>query len=101
MKRVITEPQKSDMGSGFGIYEFEKEDNLYDFLKWYKQCSSAWGTITIFNKHNRLLRKFDFDLYDNEQFYHHLSGWEYDLSLKEIKFSYCFMSEDVEIYLGD
>ena len=37
MKRIIIEPQKSDMGDGFGIYEFEKEDSLYDFLEWYKQ----------------------------------------------------------------
>ena len=51
MKRVITEPQKSDMGNGFGTYKFDKEDNLYDFLEWYKQCSRTWGTITIFNKH--------------------------------------------------
>lgn len=101
MKRVITEPQKSDMGYGLGIYEFEKEDNLYNFLEWYKKCSNTWGTVTIFNKNEKILRKFDFDLYDENQFYTHLAGWEYNLSLKEIKFSYCFMSEDVEIYLGD
>lgn len=101
MKRVITEPQKSDMGDGFGIYEFEKEDSLYDFLEWYKQCNHTWGRITIFDKKGQILRKFDYDLYDENQFYIHLSGWEYDLSLKEIKFNYCFMCENVEIYLGD
>ena len=101
MKKIITKPQKTDMGSGFGVYEFSKKDTLLDFLQWHKNTGDTWGVISIFNKNNECIRKFDYDLYDNMTYYHHLSNWEYNLSLKEIKFEYCFMCEDIQIYLGD
>ena len=99
MKRIVIEPQKSDMGEGFGNYEFDEGKNLGDFLNWSERHARTWGTITIFNQNNKILRKFDFDLYNKQIFYHYLSRWEYELKLKKIEFNYCFMSEDVEIYL--
>lgn len=99
MKRIVIEIQKSDMGEGFGDYEFDEGKNLGDFLDWYYHNSLTWGVITVYNKNNQILRKFDYDLYNKEIFYHYLSGWEYELKLRKIKFNYCFMNEDVEIYL--
>lgn len=60
-----------------------------------------WGMITIFERDGEVLRKFDYT-YDNKD--KHLwwllrLSWELDLKVKEVKFDYCFMSEDVEIYL--
>ena len=98
MKRIITEPH---MGSGFGIYKFEKGKVLYDFLEWHKNNSRTWGVISIFDKQGNYIRIFDYDLYDDEVYYHYLSCGEYDLPLREIKFNYCLMREDIQIYLGD
>lgn len=99
MKRIVIEPQKSDMDSGFGNYQFDEGKSLGDFLYWYCHNALTWGTITIFNQNNIILRKFDYDLYNKKIFYHYLSSWEYELKLKKIEFDYCFMNEDVEIYL--
>ena len=97
--RKITEPQKSDMGHGIGIYEFDKNSTLKDFLKMYKETSSSWGEITIYSKEGHIVRKFDYDTHRHNNFYHHLNIWDYQAHLKHIKFFYCFMQEDVDIYL--
>ena len=52
MKKIITKHQKTDMGSGFGVYEFEKKDTLLDFLQWHKNTGDTWDVISIFNKNN-------------------------------------------------
>ena len=65
MIRNIIEPQKSDMGSGAGEYLFSDGTTLGDFLKWYKENSKTWGEITIIYNDGRILRKFDYDLYNN------------------------------------
>lgn len=98
MKRTITHPQTCDMGSGFGIIEFEPNATLGDILKFYKQNVKTWGTCTIKYADGKILRKFDFDLYNNRTFYYHLS-WELDIKVKEVKFDYCFMSENLTIIL--
>ena len=99
MKRNIIEPQKSDMGSGYGEYLFPDGTTLGDFLKWYKDNSKTWGTITIIYNDGRILRKFDYDLYNNNICYTHLS-WEEKILIKKIDFYYCWMSEDVKIHLN-
>ncbi len=99
MKRIITRPQTCDMGSGFGIIEYESNATLGDILKFYKQTVKTWGTCTINYADGEILRKFDFDLYNNRIFYYHLSGWELDIKIKEVKFEYCFMGENLTIIL--
>lgn len=99
MKRIIDQPQKSDMGSGWGHYEVPKDLTLEEALNCLQKDLKSWGTITIYKGSDDIVRCFDFDLYNNKIFYHHLSGWQYNYTVKKIQFSYCFMSEDIEIYV--
>lgn len=99
MKRVIDQPQKSDMGSGWGHYEIKEGLTLREALDYLRKNLKSWGTVTIYRGANDVVRRFDFDLYNNKIFYHHLSGWQYNFIIKEIKFDYCFMSENIDIYL--
>ena len=87
MKKVIERPQISDMGSGFGSYQFSKNYTLREFLDYYKNTNKTWGTITIFHD-NKVVRKFDYNIYDNNQFYYHLAGVEYNMIVKEIVFTF-------------
>lgn len=98
MKKIITNPQKSDMGSGFGYVDGAAGCTLKEVLNFYANNSKNWGTICIHRKGDTI-RKFDYDTYNNNVFYHHLDGWEYQLTVKEVKFDYCFMKEDIDIYL--
>ena len=103
MKRVITEPQRSDMGDGFGLYEFDKPTILEEFLKLYNN-SKTWGKFYIFDNH-KLVAELKFDgMTINKNGRYQPLQWDNKLlykTIKEIKFNYCFMCEDVEIYLGD
>ena len=99
MKRNIIRPQQSDMGSGYGEYLFSDGTTLGDFLKWYKDNSNTWGVISIFYNDGCILRQFDYDLYHNNICYTHLS-WEEEILIKKIDFSYCWMSENVKVYLN-
>ena len=98
MREVIANPQKSDMGSGFGYVEGAVDCTLKEILSFYANNSKDWGTVCIY-KNGNIVRKFDYDTYNNNVFYHHLSGWEYQLIVKEVKFAYCFMNKDIDIYL--
>ena len=99
MQENIIYPQQSDMGSGSGEYIFSNI-TLGQALKWFEENLYDWGEITIRFNHGDILRKFDYDLYNSHQFYHHLNGWEYNLSVKKIEFRYCFMNKDIIIYLN-
>lgn len=99
MKRIIDQPQKSDMGSGWGHYEIKEGLTLREVLDYLRENLKSWGTVTIYRGANDVVRHFDFDLYNNKIFYHHLSGWQYNFIVKTIKFDYCFMSENIDIYL--
>lgn len=100
MKRIIDRPQMSDMGSGFGHIEIEQNAvTLEEALKWLQQNQKTWGTITIYRGSNDIVRCFDYDLYNNNIFYHHLNGWQYGYIVKKIEFNYCFMGEDIDIYV--
>ena len=98
MERIIDHPQTCDMGSGFGHITVSKDTTLKEVLTWIGQTRKTWGTITIYNDKG-ILRCFDYDLYNNNIFYHHLSGWWYTEPVKEVTFNYCFMSEDIYIYI--
>lgn len=98
MKKIITTPQMSDMGSGFGYIEGATGRTLEEVLDWYANNTKTWGVICIY-RNNDIIRKFDYNTHSDNIFYHHLSGWEYKLSVKEVKFNYCFMGEDIDIYL--
>lgn len=98
MKKIVTQPQTCDMGSGFGKIEFEPGTTLRQVLDFYKNNSRTWGECTIQYKNGEILRKFDYDIYNSNIFYYHLS-WELDCIVTEAKFQYCFMSEDLTIIL--
>lgn len=98
MTKVIINHQKSDMGSGFGYIDGAAGRTLEEFLNFYSKNSKTWGTVCIYRKGN-IVRKFDYDTYNHNIFYHHLEGWEYKFIVKEAKFEYCFMNEDINIYL--
>lgn len=97
-REVITDPQKSDMGSGFGYVECATDCSLKEVLEFYANNSNDWGTVCI-HRYSDIVRKFDYDTYNNNVFYHHLSGWEYQSIVKEVKFDYCFMNKNIDIYL--
>lgn len=100
MRRVIDRPQTSDMGSGFGHIEIEQDTvTLGEALKWLQQNQKTWGTVTIYCGSNEVVRRFDYDLYNNNIFYHHLDSWKYGYIVKKIEFNYCFMDEDIDIYV--
>lgn len=100
MKRVIDQPQKSDMGSGYGHYEGVNGMNLDEVLNELRKTLKSWGTITICRVTGNIIRYFDFDLYTNKVFYHHLSGWQYNYTIYKVEFDYCFMSENIYIYVN-
>ena len=101
VKREITQPQQSDMGSGFGRYTFSEPVDLASFLHYYKEHSNAWGTITIIDAQGEINRKFDFNTYHNDppQFFVNPNVWVVKCNVKEAEFSYCFMYEDLTIRL--
>lgn len=100
MKRVIDRPQTSDMGSGFGHYEDAAGLTLREALNYLDKNLKSWGTLTIYRDSDDIIRRFDFDRYNGNSFYHHLSDWQYNkFIVREIKFDYCFMSENIDIYV--
>lgn len=98
MQEHIIEKQTCDMGFGKGEYIFSSI-TLKQALEWFEKNLHEWGTITIQDKNGNILRKFDYELYNSYQFYHHLQGWEYNSLVKKIEFYYCFMNRDIVIYL--
>ena len=99
MKRIIDQEQKSDMGSGWGHYENVTGLTLEEVLNYLNKNLKSWGTVTIYRGSDDIVRCFDFDLYNKKIFYHHLSGWQYNYAVREVKFNYCFMSENIDIYV--
>ena len=91
-------PQTCDMGSDYQIYEFTEETSLQETLIWIKHNLSAWGTVTIKTNNGEIIRKFDYDLYNDKQFYCNLS-WEKLKKVKKISSHSCFMSCDIDIEL--
>lgn len=100
MKRVIDMPQKSDMGSGWGHYDGAAGLTLKEVLDYLDKNLKSWGTLTIYRGSNDIIRRFDFDRYGGNNFYHHLNGWQYKCIVREVKFDYCFMGENIDIYVS-
>jgi hypothetical protein len=97
LKEIITQPQQSDMGHGNGYVKGIDNCTLKEILDFYAK-NNNWGTICIYNK-DKIVRKFDYDTYNNNIFYHHLSGWQYKLPVIKVLFQYCFMQKDINIYV--
>jgi hypothetical protein len=98
MKEVITQPQMSDMGNGDGIIADVAGYTLREVLDFCAKNSKDWGTVCIY-KENEIIRKFDYDLHSDNIFYHHLAGWQYQKTVKEVTFNYCFMWKNIDIFL--
>lgn len=98
MRFVIDKPQQSDMGCGFGHIENCENKTLKEVLNWIEKNACDWGIITIFSA-GEVIRRFDYDIFNNHKFYHDLTGWHYALPVREVKYSYCFMNKDIDIYI--
>lgn len=98
MREVITNTQKSDMGNGYGYVEGADGCTLDQILAFYENNTKTWGTVSIYHRGD-IIRRFDYDTYNRNIFYHHLSGFEYHFIVKEVKFLYCYMEKDIDIYL--
>ena len=99
IKRIADRPQFSDMGTGFGHIEVSSKTTLGDVLKWIQENEKTWGIITIYKNSDDIIRCFDYNLYNNFIFYHHLDSWQYQFIIREVKFDYCFMYENIDIYV--
>lgn len=95
----ITQPQKSDMGSSFGYIENSHGIPLQEVLNWIESNTITWGIVTIYNNEGNIIRKFDYDLYNSNQFFHWLNGWQYSNLVEKVRFEDCFMCRDFDIYL--
>ena len=98
-KSIVDRPQASDMGDGFGHYEVAPGSTLKEFLKWFKENCKLWGTIKIIDRDGDIVRYFDYNTWSNDIVYTHLGFWQYDSEIEKIEFRYCFMSEDITIWL--
>ena len=98
MRFIIDRHQQSDMGTGYGHIEGCEGVSLKDVLAWIEENACDWGVLTIFCA-GKMIRRFDYDVFNNHQFYHHLAGWYYASPVKEVKYEYCFMNKDIEIYI--
>ena len=95
----ITQPQKSDIGSSFGYIENSHGIPLQEVLNWIESNTITWGIVTIYNNEGNIIRKFDYDLYNSNQFIHWLNGWQYSNLVEKVRFEDCFMCRDFDIYL--
>lgn len=67
LREVITNSQKSDMGSGFGYVEGAIGCTLKEVLDFYVKNNKSWGTVYIY-RNNDVIRIFDYDTYNNNVF---------------------------------
>lgn len=101
---MITEkttiPQASNCGMGWGILEGIQNKSLKEVLEFIKENFKTWGTCSILDiSDNTVIRKFDYDLYnnDNKIFYYHHLNWELGQKVHKVKFSFCYMKRDITI----
>ena len=87
------------MGFSTGEYQIDRPISLRQALQELYNTLYSWGTITIFYPDKDICRIFDYDLYNDTQFYHHLSGWEYNMKVDKITTRSCFMNRDLTIEL--
>ena len=99
MKIKITQPQTCDMGSGFGYIEGSHGNSLEEVLNWIEYNTRTWGVVTIYNSGGNIIRKFDYDLYRSNIFFHYLAQWYCETPIEKVHFDYCFMYRNFDIYL--
>ena len=99
MKMIVDQYQMSEMGSGFGHFDFPEQTRLKQMLEWMEKNVREWGTVSIFRNDGRMIRCFDYDLYNKSIFYHCLGGWDYNLIVDKVTFEFCYMHNDISIYL--
>ena len=99
MEKIITRPQTCDMGSGYGEITFNENDTLQDFFNFFVKEIKSWGVMTVYAPNKEIMRKFDYNLYNDKQFYQHISGWALSDKIDKITFDYCFMNENYYVYL--
>ena len=92
-------PQTCDLGSSTGEYILNKPATLEEVLSKIQNTFKNWGTITIISPNQEISRIFDYNLHNDKQFYHNLSGWEYKFKVSKITSRACFMNEDITIEL--
>ncbi len=92
-------PQTCDMGFSTGEYQTDTLLKLDQILQQLQAILKSWGTITILYPNKDICRIFDYDLYNDTQFYHHLSGWAYNMKVDKITTRSCFMNRDLTIEL--
>lgn len=92
-------PQTCDMGFSTGEYQMNKPISLKRALQELRNMLNSWGSITILYPSKDICRVFDYDLYNDTQFYHNLSGWIYNMKVDKITTHSCFMNEDLIIEL--
>lgn len=100
-KEVVTYTAYSDCGSSYGYLEGVEGHTLREVLDYYKDTSRDWGVVCIYMG-DKIIRKFDYNLSNKDVnvFFHHL-GAEYKYLVKEVKFNFCHMNRDIDIYLDE
>lgn len=56
---------------------------LKEVLNYLYENLESWGTVTIYRGSNDIIRCFDFNRYNDNIFYHYLSGWQYNFIVKK------------------
>lgn len=99
IRKIIDRPQKSDMGSGFGHYEISEHTSLAEVLNWIEKNENCWGDIRFY-RDGKFLCKISYGNYFNEEFPPVASMIKEDnILVAQVKFDYCFMKKDIDIYL--
>jgi hypothetical protein len=118
MEKIVIRPQKSEMGSGFGIIQFEEGTTLGQILTWYKENSCSWGNVTIivqdeekveyplaqkvlyyYPKRELKVKKFDYNTYGKNVFNYNIEEKDNNFLVKKAEFDYCYMNENLTIYI--
>lgn len=96
MEKIITRPQCSDMGRGFGYYKLDGTTDLKTFLDWFKENEHSYGTFTILDGKDSI-KEFDYDLYYGKGFNYNIEDCKLKKQVSEVTFSYCYM--DITVFL--
>lgn len=73
IKEIVTSHQTENYGWATSEFIFTEPTTLHQVLEWIEKTHQEWGIITIYDRNYCILRKFDYDLYNNKIFYYHLN----------------------------
>ena len=71
MREITTAPQLSDRGDGHGYIEGAEGRTLEEVLNFIRKNTNSWGVITILNRNNYVLRKFDYNTFNSNNLFYH------------------------------